>query len=183
MCIRDRALTKRIFPQQWAPRWHCESFSFADDYVEQVHKLRGKVVVEIQEMAGALKTGMEKIKGFLTTENDSARLKYNQHACDYPRMVILVGTSNYHRCIPPDKTGRVNDRFIPVFLGAGGDVESYMDQHRSQLWAEALNRYTAGERANMTRPQIEGVKCLISEATVRYQGVLPDSSFNRLSSS
>ena len=66
------------------------------------------------------------------------------------RRVIVVGTTNRFDSLPNDPSG--NRRFVPINLNAATQaVEDYLDEHRDQLWAEALVRHSAGVTPRMPR--------------------------------
>ena len=65
-----------------------------------------------------------------------------------PRMANLVGTADRSDPLPDDDNVR---RFVPVTLEDGDPamLRTYIDDHREQLWAEALALYRSGESARL----------------------------------
>ena len=107
---------------------------------EQVEATLGRVVCEISEMAGRSKAEIEHVKSFISRQDDGhVRLVWHRSTEHLPRRFVLIGTTNNPNDLPNDPSG--NRRFVPVELRHGADVESYMDEHREQLWAEAMAAY------------------------------------------
>ena len=71
---------------------------------------------------------------------------YRRNTEPLPRRCIIVGTTNIDQALPNDPSG--NRRFVPVAVWAGkrghAGVRAYLDEHREQLWAEALALWRAG---------------------------------------
>ena len=107
----------------------------------QVESILGKAVVEISEMVGAGHGDMNKIKDFISRQNDyGVRLVYRHNNEPLPRRCIMMGTSDKAQFLPPDDNHR---RFIPIMLGRGDarKVRTYMAKNRDRLWAEAVGLY------------------------------------------
>ena len=115
---------------------------------EQVEATLGRVVCEISEMAGRSKAEIEHVKSFISRQDDGhVRLVWHRSTEHLPRRFVLIGTTNNPNDLPNDPSG--NRRFVPVELRHGADVESYMDEHREQLWAEAMVMYREGQNATL----------------------------------
>ena len=120
--------------------WFSDGLSFHDDQKAKAEALQGMVLVEASEMTGSTKAEVETIKRFLSRTNDNIRLTYRRDPSPLLRRCMIVGTTNDPRCLPNDSSG--NRRFLPVPC-TGGDpahTRAYLDEHREQLWAEALHR-------------------------------------------
>ena len=147
--IGKSAVTRLILPQH-IPGLHSDRLRWDSYAGQQVDAVRGKVVVEVSEMAGRSRAQMGLIKSFISCiDDDGVRLAYRKNPDPMPRRFILIGTTNQHDDLPNDATGLT--RFVPVICEHGSDVGAYMAEHRIQLWAEALHRYRGGLRANMPR--------------------------------
>ena len=121
-------------------RWFSDGLSFHDDQKAKAETLQGMVLVEASEMTGSTKAEVETIKKFLSRTNDRIRLTYRRDPSPLLRRCMIVGTTNDPRCLPNDPSG--NRRFVPVPC-TGGDaaaVRAYLDEHREQMWAEAVYR-------------------------------------------
>lgn len=105
--------------------------------------LRGLMMGEIAEMDAIASTRVDinRVKTLLSTPVDRFRPSYGRTTMDFPRTVVLVGTTNkeyWHR----DETG--GRRFWPVRVTGRVDVE-WIKQNREQIFAEAVRRYDDGE--------------------------------------
>ncbi|MCZ0942506.1 MAG: hypothetical protein OXJ53_05575 [Gammaproteobacteria bacterium] len=130
--------------------WFSDALCLSDAPKVMTEALLGRVAVEISEMAGSTRAEQDRLKAFLTRRNDnSVRLAYRRNPEGLPRRCVFMGTTNRVECLPNDPSG--NRRFVPVQLRSGCDVESFMRVNREQLWAEALDRHSFGERANLPR--------------------------------
>ena len=130
-----------LFPQQHRPDWFTDGLNFHADEKARVEALQGRVLVEAAEMSGSTRAEVESLKGFLSRTNDgSVRLTYRRDPGRLPRRCVIVGTSNDPRCLPNDPSG--NRRFVGVPTRAGDTetIRAFLDEHRDQLWAEAVHR-------------------------------------------
>lgn len=112
-----------------------------DDYQQLV----GRWIVEIGELSAMKKTDTEKIKGFISAQNDHYRDSYARRATDHPRKCVFVGTSNPSEYLK-DKTG--NRRFMPIKCGINQpikDVFNADDNDILQTLAEAKIMFDHGE--------------------------------------
>ena len=119
------------------------------DAKQRVEALQGRAIVEIGEMAGARRADLESLKTFLSrTDDGNVRLAYRHNPEPMPRMANLVGTADRSDPLPDDDNVR---RFVPVTLADGDPamLRTYIDDHREQLWAEALALYRSGESARL----------------------------------
>lgn len=146
------AFTACWFPPEWAGAWHGDAIDLAARPKEQAEGMAGKVVCELSELAGLRKAELERLKSFITRQDDGQfRWAYARAPVSSPRRVVLVGTTNEPECLPNDPSG--NRRFVVVELPHGCDVEAAA-RDRAQWWAEALHRYREGQRANLPRSLI-----------------------------
>ena len=120
--------------------WFNDGLSFHDDQKAKAEALQGMVLVEASEMTGSTKAEVETIKKFLSRTNDRIRLTYRRDPSPLLRRCMIVGTTNDSRCLPNDPSG--NRRFMPVSCTAGDPAKTRasLDDHRDQLWAEAVKR-------------------------------------------
>lgn len=109
---------------------------------DELMKLTGKLIVEIQEMSGFSKKDDDALKAFITTTDDLYRMPYGRDVREYPRQFVLAGTYNPVDGIFKDPTGL--RRFWVVSTGSNIDLQG-LRRDRYQLWAEAVTRYKAGE--------------------------------------
>ena len=148
--------------------WFSDGLSFHDDQKAKAEALQGMVLVEASEMTGSTKAEVETIKKFLSRSNDNIRLTYRRDPSPLLRRGMIVGTTNDPRCLPNDPSG--NRRFVPVPCAAGDPAatRAYLDEHRDQLWAEALHRVrTNHETAYLP----DSLKYQQAELTEQYRAV------------
>ena len=80
-----------------------------------MESLEGKVFVECAELTGLKKAEIQRLKAFLSRQNDnSTRGAYQRYTEDRPRMAVIGGTSNEQQALPFDPDG--NRRFAPNLL-------------------------------------------------------------------
>ena len=81
---------------------------------------------------------------------------------------MIVGTTNDPRCLPNDASG--NRRFLPVPCDAGDPAatRAYLDEHREQLWAEALQRVRENHETAYLPDSLKGAQ---AELTEQYRAV------------
>jgi len=122
----------RILGGEWyAP------FSIKADSKDAVDVMRGKWLLEMEELAQMRSTDIEHVKAFLSRKVDRVRLSYRMNAQDFPRQSVLIGTMNpvgdntYFK----DSTG--NRRFWPIACNSYIDVE-WIKENRDQIFAEAM---------------------------------------------
>lgn len=151
--LGEQGVGKSAFPRNWFSEaqheWHGDAVDLGARPKEQAEQLAGKVVVELSEMTGIRKAELERLKSFLSRQDDGQfRWAYARAAVPSPRVCIFIGTTNEAECLPNDPSG--NRRFVVVALERGCDVEAE-SVDRNQWWSEALSRYRDGERANLPR--------------------------------
>ena len=148
--------------------WFSDGLSFHDDQKTKAEALQGMVLVEASEMTGSTKAEVETIKKFLSRTNDNIRLTYRRDPSPLPRRCMIVGTTNDPRCLPNDSSG--NRRFLPVPCIAGDPAytRAYLDEHRTQMWAEALHRVRTTHETAYLPDSLKGAQ---SELTEQYRAV------------
>jgi predicted P-loop ATPase len=107
-------------------------------------EVTGVWVIEIAEMDALTRASPSAIKSFLTRRKDRFRPPYGKRLTDVPRQCVFAGSIN-----PPvggylkDPTGA--RRFWPVACVGMIDVDG-LQANRDQIWAEAVHRFTSGEK-------------------------------------
>ena len=148
--------------------WFSDGLSFHDDSKTKAEALQGMVLVEASEMTGSTKAEVETIKKFLSRTNDNIRLTYRRDPSPLLRRCMIVGTTNDPRCLPNDPSG--NRRFVPVPCTAGDPAKTrpYLEEHRDQLWAEALHRCREKHETAYLPDSLKGAQ---AELTEQYRAV------------
>lgn len=119
---------------------------FSDDLADFGSKdaamqIQGVRIVEIAELDAMSGGNIARIKAFMSRQVERYRPPYGKYVIDVPRQCVFAGTVN-HSTYLKDETGA--RRFWPVTCGAINIDE--LKQDRDQLWAEARDRYQAGEK-------------------------------------
>ena len=143
--------------------WFSDGLNLAADSKIRAEALQGRVVVEVGEMQGATRADLESLKAFLSRTDDGAvRLAYRKDPELLLRRCVIIGTADRKEPLPNDRNLR---RFVPVYLDAGNPalIREYLDDNRTQLWAEALHLYGLGVEARLP----DALKGLQFEATDR----------------
>lgn len=99
-------------------------------------RIKGRLVIELDELRGLHTRELEAIKAWITRQNENWVPKYREFATSYPRRCVFFGSTNQEQFLA-DTTG--NRRWLPVRVAdAVGDFSGV----REQLWAEARDRFT-----------------------------------------
>lgn len=109
--------------------------------------LRGRWIVELQELAAVRKSDVETIKAFVSEQTDSYRPAYARLDVHVARQCVFAASTNRSDYLK-DETG--NRRWLPWRCGEI-DLEG-LRRDRDQLWAEAMAAHAAGEA--WTLPEI-----------------------------
>ncbi|MFD3768703.1 VapE domain-containing protein, partial [Paenibacillus lactis] len=103
-------------------------------------------IFEIGELSAMKKTEVEEVKAFLSKTEDRYRVAYDRQVSEFPRKCVFFGTTNT-RDFLRDATG--NRRFWPVEVFPDRAAKSHWDEltddEVSQIWAEVLSWFKAGE--------------------------------------
>lgn len=108
-------------------------------------KLQGYWIIEISEMTGVKKVDVETVKSFASRQDDKYRVAYGSVVESHPRQCVIFGTTNATTGFLRDVTG--NRRFWPVVVTGVSKLHPWelTPAYVSQVWAEALALYNAGE--------------------------------------
>jgi len=139
-----QGMGKSTFYALLGREWFSDSLSIADMRDKTAaEKLQGYWILEIAEMNGIKKVDVETVKSFLSRSDDKFRQAYGTVVESHPRTNVIVGSSNSDRGFLRDVTG--NRRFWPVNVSGAGTKHPWELEDVDQVWAEALERYRAGE--------------------------------------
>lgn len=98
---------------------------------EIARKMRGRCVLELNELRGLQSRARDAIKSFVTERADPYRPLWKEFLVIQPRRCLFIGTTNDDEFLD-DSTG--NRRWLPVRVFRSGEVTP---EERNQLWAEA----------------------------------------------
>ena len=130
---------KLLLPADYRDLWFKDELDLSGSNKERVEATLGAVIVEVSEMAGSTRAEIESLKAYVTRQHDNVRLAYRHNPDHLPRKFVLIGTTNSKTSLPNDPSG--NRRFVPIDLNGGGAdrVRNYLESHRMDLWAEAID--------------------------------------------
>ena len=141
---RQRMFKSRLV-QEMGRDWYASIHLKTQDTKTLVEDMRGKWILEIEELAGFGKQETEYMKAFVSRQTDRVRLSYGHRAEDHPRQSIMIATMN------PDGENRYlidptgNFRYWPIKCGDKDiEIDVFKDV-RDQLFAEAKVAYNKGE--------------------------------------
>ncbi len=118
---------------------------FSDDIADlgskdSVMQTRGVWIIELSELDSMAKSEVSRIKAFMSRQVDRIRLPYARRVTEAKRECVFAGTTNKEIYLKDETGGR---RFWPVKVGVIHLGELRRD--RDQLWAEARERFRAGD--------------------------------------
>lgn len=119
--------------------WYSDSLSLSDmNDKTAAEKLTGVWLMEIGEMAGMKKAEIEKVKAFLSRQEDRYRPAYARNVVNTPRRCVFFGTTNSAEGYLRDVTG--NRRFWTVECTGQGTRKPWeLDEATvGQIWKETL---------------------------------------------
>jgi|GEM_PF-2284712 len=126
--------------------WFSDNISISDTVDKTAaEKLLGHWVLEFGELAGMRKADTEKLKAFISRQDDKYRAAYGRTVTSHPRQCVFFGSTNSEHGFLRDVTG--NRRFWPVKTPGVGAKPSWalsQDDVR-QIWAEVLVFVEQGE--------------------------------------
>ena len=127
---------------------------FTDDMAElgskdSVLQTRGVWVIELAELDAMGKSESSRIKAFMSRQVDRIRLPYGRRVIEVPRECVFAGTVNHDAYLKDETGGR---RFWPIRCGTIKIDDLRRD--RNQLWAEARDRFNAGEHWWLDSPKL-----------------------------
>jgi predicted P-loop ATPase len=103
-------------------------------------QLAGIWVLELAELDSMARGDVSRIKAFMSRTTDRYRPPYARRVVEQPRQCVFAGTVNHNEYLRDETGGR---RFWPIAC-TQVDVVG-LTAARDQLWAEARDRYQAGE--------------------------------------
>jgi predicted P-loop ATPase len=125
-------------------------------------QIRGVWIVEISELDSLARSEIASIKAFMSRTSDRFRPPFGKRVIECPRQCVFAGTVNHTEYLR-DETGA--RRFWPVLCGSI-DIEA-LARDRDQLWAEAKQRYSAGEKWWLDTAVL--IEIAAEEQAARYQ--------------
>lgn len=112
--------------------WFTDQLEIGADPKVTIEKTAGAWIVEMPELDGLGRRDTNRVKSFITTTHDRARLAYSRFAVTRPRQFVLFGTTNESRYLT-DTTGNRRFWIVRVSKADAAGIAAVRDQ----LWAEA----------------------------------------------
>lgn len=131
-----------------AMEWFSDSLTLSDmnDGKTAPEKLQGYWIHEIGEMAGMRKADIDKVKSFVSRQDDKYRAAFGRRVTPHPRQCIFFGTTNAENGFLRDVTG--NRRYWVVTTPGSKDKHPWelTQDDVDQIWAEVLQIVKTGEK-------------------------------------
>jgi predicted P-loop ATPase len=126
--------------------WYAPIELNVNDRKSLVEVMRGKWILEVEELAGFKKQEVDKVKSFLSCPSDRVRLSFGHHCIDFKRQCVFIATYN-----PEGLNTYLSDiqnrRFWPISIPENFKIKlTEFNEIRDQLFAEALYWYHKGEK-------------------------------------
>lgn len=136
-------------------------------------EMRSVWIIEIAELDTMTRAEVGTIKAFISRTTDRFRPPYGKRLVDLPRQCVFAGSVNPEGGYLKDATG--SRRFWPVACGAI-DIAA-IERDRDQLWAEACERFRAGDPWWLDDQRLEALAA--EQQADRYQGDAWDDPIRR----
>lgn len=140
----DQGIGKSTFIANLGMEWFSDSLSLSDmNDKTAAEKLQGYWILEIGELAGMKKADINKVKAFISRQDDKYRASFGRRVTPHPRQCVFFGTTNSENGYLRDITG--NRRFWNVKVTGSGKLRSWdmSKEMVEQIWAEV--KVIAGE--------------------------------------
>jgi len=151
----DQGIGKSTLISKLGMEWFSDSLTLSDmNDKTAAEKLQGYWIHEIGEMAGMKKADLEKVKAFVSRQDDKYRASFGRRVTPHLRQCIFFGTTNSENGYLRDITG--NRRFWPVKVMGNGKYKPWdLDSETvQQIWAEVQVLAKAGEELFLP-PELE----------------------------
>ena len=153
----DQGIGKSTLIAKLGQEWFSDSLSLSDmNDKTAAEKLQGYWILEIGELAGMKKADIDKVKAFVSRQDDKYRASFGRRVTPHLRQCIFFGTTNTENGYLRDITG--NRRFWNVKVTGNGKYQPWdLDTETIQMiWAEAMVLARAGEPLYLP-PELEAM--------------------------
>lgn len=127
--------------------WFSDSLALSDmNDKTAAEKLQGYWILEIGELAGMRKADIDKVKAFISRQDDKYRASFGRRVTPHPRQCVFFGTTNSENGYLRDITG--NRRFWNVKVTGQGKCKPWEMSAEvvQQIWAEVAEIARSGEK-------------------------------------
>lgn len=117
--------------------WYSDSLNLSDmNDKTAAEKLQGYWILEIGELAGMKKADLDKVKAFISRQDDKYRASFGRRVTPHPRQCVFFGTTNSENGYLRDITG--NRRYWNIKVDGRGRYRSWelTQDTVDQIWAE-----------------------------------------------
>jgi predicted P-loop ATPase len=151
----DQGIGKSTLIAKLGGEWYSDSLNLSDmNDKTAAEKLQGYWIMEIGELAGMKKADLDKVKAFISRQDDKYRASFGRRVTPHPRQCVFFGTTNSQNGYLRDITG--NRRYWNVKVPGNGKYKPWeLDTDTvKQIWAEVMVLAKAGEKLFLP-PELE----------------------------
>ena len=135
--------------------WYSDSLNISDmNDKTAAEKLQGYWILEIGELAGMKKADIDKVKAFISRQDDKYRASFGRRVNSHPRQCIFFATTNAEEGFLRDVTG--NRRFWPIKTPGTGKKKAWelTADEINQIWAEVKVLASKGEKLYLDNEEL-----------------------------
>ena len=153
----EQGIGKSTLVERMAGKWYLDT-SLENKDKDLIDSIRSAIWVEFSEMTGMERRDIEWLRSFISRKVDCVRLSYDRLVQPFPRKCVFIGTINPsgNNMYLRDDTG--NRRYWPIECNKI-DIK-YVDENRSQIWAEAYEKYKMNKKYWLDDLDIEALEIL-----------------------
>lgn len=143
-----QGIGKSVFLQTLAANrdWYCGRFPLTMQEGKRKEAIRGKWIVELNELEGLYRSEWQGLKAYISDERDESRDAYAIRRTDIPRQQVFAATTNSTEFLREADKGNRRWWVVPVRgRGAVCDWIGRLIDEVPQIWAEAYQLYLNGE--------------------------------------
>lgn len=151
----SQGIGKSTFISNLGMEWFSDSLNLSDmNDKTAAEKLQGYWIIEIGELAGMKKADLDKVKAFISRQDDKYRASFGRRVTPHLRQCVFFGTTNSENGYLRDITG--NRRYWNVKVSGNSKYKSWQMTKDivDQIWAETALLAEAGEELFLS-PELE----------------------------
>ena len=151
----SQGIGKSTFISNLGMEWFSDSLNLSDmNDKTAAEKLQGYWIIEIGELAGMKKADLDKVKAFISRQDDKYRASFGRRVTPHLRQCVFFGTTNSENGYLRDITG--NRRYWNIKVSGNGKYKPWQMTQEivDQIWAEAVVLADAGENLFLP-PELE----------------------------
>lgn len=151
----SQGIGKSTFISNLGMEWFSDSLNLSDmNDKTAAEKLQGYWIIEIGELAGMKKADLDKVKAFISRQDDKYRASFGRRVTPHLRQCVFFGTTNSENGYLRDITG--NRRYWNVKVSGNSKYKPWQMTKDivDQIWAETALLAEAGEELFLS-PELE----------------------------